>query len=164
MNSKTILGIDPALTSTGWAIVAAENNKYSFINCGTVTTNAKESTAFRLKFISDKLNQVIEIYKPTEIALEETFVNNNNLSSLKLGQARGAIILTIAQNNLEIFEYSATNVKKSIVGVGRAEKQQVDRMIKILLPKAIPKTDHESDAIAIALTHLNTSFNYRKVQ
>lgn len=156
MNSqKIILGVDPGLHHTGWAVIGSDGLKYQFIASGTVTTNPKDDMQVRLLKISTELAEVINHHKPKTAGIEEVFVNKNNLSSLKLGHARGAIILTLAQNNIKASEYSATKVKKSVTGVGRAEKEQIDMMVKILMPKATPKTEHESDAIAIAITHAN---------
>lgn len=165
MNTKKyILGIDPGLVNTGWAIIECEGSSLRFIASGTIITSAKDETATRLKKIGKELKKVTESHTIDEAGIEETFVNKNSLSSLKLGQARGAIILTIANGDIPIGEYSATHIKKAIVGVGRASKDQIDMMVKILLPKATPKNDHEADAIAIAITHANNSSysNYLK--
>ena len=111
------------------------------------------------------LTEIIKIYRPDEAAIEETFVNKNPVSSLKLGHARGALMLSLGLCGLKVSEYSATAVKKAVVGVGRAEKEQIQMMIKILLPKAIFKTEDEADALAVAICHNNNSrpyfFNYK---
>tara|TARA_B110000259_G_scaffold188056_1_gene244705 strand:+ start:11389 stop:11859 length:471 start_codon:yes stop_codon:yes gene_type:complete len=150
-----ILGIDPALRKTGWAIIEKNNNSLSFIACGTVKTNDKSSMSDRLSDLHYQLAEVIEEYQPHEAAIEETFVNNNALSSLKLGQARGAIIVTCAIFDLKISEYASTTIKKTISGVGRADKNQVATMVKYLMPKATFNNADESDAIAIAICHNN---------
>jgi crossover junction endodeoxyribonuclease RuvC len=106
------------------------------------------------------LVEIIKIYQPDEAAIEETFVNKNPTSSLKLGHARGALILTLGLCGLKVAEYSATAVKKSVVGVGRAEKDQVQMMMRILLPKATFKTEDEADALAVAICHQNNKRNY----
>ena len=158
-----ILGIDPGLQYTGWAVInKTKDNKLSFVDCGTINTDPKSPMSIRLKKISDSLTEVFNSFTINEVSLEETFVNKNNLSSLKLGQARGAIILTIANFNFQINEYSATNVKKSITGAGRADKEQILTMTKILIPKANTKNDHEADALAIAICHANSS-NLKKL-
>lgn len=157
MNSeKIILGIDPGLGNTGWAIISVDGQNYKFIECGTIVTDAKSETAERLSIIGSEIEKVIGRYKPDIGCIEEVFVNKNNLSSLKLGHARGVLIYCVAKNNIPLFEYSATNIKKTIVGIGRAEKDQVAMMVKILLPKALPKNDHEADAIACALCYSNS--------
>ena len=157
MGTKIILGVDPGLAYTGWGIISKENNMYKFLGCGTIETNSKDKMPERLRTINESLKKVLESYTIDEAAVEETFVNKNNLSSLKLGHARGAIILTLSLADIPISEYSATNVKKSVVGVGRAEKGQVEAMIKVLLPKSVIKSEHEADALAVAITHANTN-------
>ncbi len=151
-----ILGVDPGLVNTGWGIIAQQDNSLRFIACGTITTNAKDEMAARLVTLNKGLTEVLSAYTVDECAIEETFVNKNNLTSLKLGHARGAIILTLSLADIPPAEYSATNVKKAVTGSGRAEKTQVGSMIKILLPKADVKTEHEADALAVAITHANT--------
>jgi crossover junction endodeoxyribonuclease RuvC len=157
MANRVIIGIDPGLSNTGWGVINWNGLKYEFVAAGTIITDAKTEMQARLRKIGVELKQVLLQYKPTEASIEETFVNKNNLSSLKLGHARGALMLTLALENIKAFEYSATKVKKTLTGFGRAEKQQIDMMIKVLMPKAITKTDHESDALAIAITHANYS-------
>lgn len=159
-----ILGIDPALTQTGWGVISSHQNIISFIACGTIKTNAKQPLAERLHYLYQNISQVIDIYKPNEVAIEETFVNTNAVSSLKLGQARGALILSVAIKGLEIHEYASTSIKKTVVGVGRADKNQVGVMIKYLLPKAICKTEDEADALAVAICHNNHRVSYTKLR
>jgi crossover junction endodeoxyribonuclease RuvC len=152
---KKILGIDPALRKTGWAIIEKNNNSLNFIASGTIKTNDKESMAERLSDLHYQLAEIIEEYWPEEVAIEETFVNNNSLSSLKLGQARGAIIVSCAIFKLKISEYASTTVKKTISGIGRADKNQIATMVKYLMPRAEFNNADESDAIAIAICHNN---------
>jgi len=156
MAVKVILGVDPGLVNTGWGIITKENNSLKFVACGTVVTNPKDGMPQRLKAISEGLAKVTSSYTIDESAVEEVFVNKNSLSSLKLGHARGAIILTLSLADIPVSEYSATNVKKAVVGAGRAEKNQMAIMVKILLPRAVTKTEHEADALAVAITHANT--------
>jgi crossover junction endodeoxyribonuclease RuvC len=150
-----ILGIDPALQHIGWGVVSVSGNQFSFIACGTIHTNAKHIMPIRLREIHDGLQQVINLYKPSEAAIEETFVNKNNASSLKLGQARGAIILSVSLAGLNVIEYSANLVKKSVVGNGHAEKEQVAMMVKMLLPTSDAKGADAADALAVAICHAN---------
>jgi len=154
---KVILGIDPGLVNTGWGVIIKDSNSLRFLGCGTIKTNPKEDMATRLRFINEGLTEVLKSYTIDEAGLEESFVNKNNLTSLKLGMAKGAIMLTLSLADIPLTEYSATNIKKSVVGTGRAEKDQVKMMVKILLPKSDTKTDHEDDALAIAITHANTN-------
>ncbi|MFT5703162.1 MAG: crossover junction endodeoxyribonuclease RuvC [Rickettsiales bacterium] len=150
-----ILGIDPALTQTGWGIISSSNNNLSFIACGTIKTDAKQSLDVRLHHIHKSIKEVIDIHQPNEVAIEETFVNKNPVSSLKLGHARGVLMLSAAIAGLKISEYASTSIKKTVVGVGRADKNQVGVMIKYLLPKSTAKTEDESDALAVAICHNN---------
>lgn len=153
-----VLGVDPALTRTGWGVVEVKNgNHVSFVATGVITTDSKMPLNLRLKSLSGELGKVAKSYTLDEVAIEETFVNKNPLSSLKLGHARGAIIITLANLDLPIFEYSATAIKKSITGMGRADKDQVERMVKLLLPKAVMKYSDEADALATALCHIQCS-------
>lgn len=150
---KKILGIDPGLSHTGWGIITQKDNSLSFVACGVISSNAKESIADRLLAINRGLQNVIETYQPNQCAIEQTFVNKNPLSSLKLGHARGAAILTCSLNNLIPYEYAATLVKKTVVGAGRADKAQIAMMVKTLLPKAVITSEDAADALAVAICH-----------
>ena len=148
-----ILGIDPALTQAGWGVISVHNNTISFIACGTIKTDAKQPLDVRLHHLHKTISEVIDLYKPDEVAIEETFVNKNAVSSLKLGHARGVLMLSAAIAGLKVYEYASTSIKKTVVGVGRAEKNQVGVMIKYLLPQAIVKSEDEADALAVAICH-----------
>lgn len=148
-----ILGIDPGLQHTGWGIIAASNHQLSFIACGAIHSNAKRPMPERLKQLHDGMMEVISRHKPEEAAIEETFVNVSGSSTLKLGQARGALMLSLSLAKLPVFEYSATQVKKSVVGSGHADKKQIAMMVKTLLPKATPESADAADALAVAITH-----------
>jgi crossover junction endodeoxyribonuclease RuvC len=150
-----IIGIDPGLTKTGFGIIDVIKNSFIYVASGTIHTKPSDKLATRLFHLNQNLSQAIALYKPNESAVEETFININPLSSLKLGYARGAIILTLALYNLPVSEYSSTSIKKSVSGVGRADKQQVGRMIKILLPDAKFNSEDEADALAVAVCHNN---------
>lgn len=154
---KRILGVDPGLQATGWGIIDSSGSALHFVACGTIRSKASYPLAMRLCHLANELAQIITQYTPHSAAIEETFVNNNGASTLKLGQARGALLLTLAQHDLPVGEYAARMVKKAIVGVGQAEKTQVAQMVKILLPQARNALDSSGadalDAIAIALTH-----------
>ena len=149
-----IIGIDPGLTKTGVGIIEVKNNLLTFIASET-NSSPSDPMATRLEHFHQEIVKLVKLYQPDEAAIEETFVNMNPTSSLKLGQARGALILSLALCGLKVSEYSATAVKKAIVGVGRAEKTQVQMMIKVLLPKAGFKTEDEADALAVAVCHNN---------
>jgi len=156
-----IIGIDPGLTKTGVGIIDIQNNSLSFVYATTLYSSPDLEMAERLKHFHHELTSILKLYEPHEASIEETFVNKNPISSLKLGHARGALILTLGMCNIPVSEYSATAVKKTIVGVGRAEKHQIQAMIKILLPKAQFKTEDEADALAIAICHNNHKRNWR---
>jgi crossover junction endodeoxyribonuclease RuvC len=146
-----ILGIDPALTNLGWAIIEIKLKKLSYIASGTLKTKSSDVMVQRLAYIVLSLEELIAEYKPGMVAMEETFVNMNPISSLKLGFVRGAIMALIGKYNLDLVEFKPNKIKKTIVGIGHAEKHQILHMIKILLPK----TDHitnfdEADALAVA--------------
>lgn len=147
-----ILGVDPSLTQTGWGVISFERS-LKFIAAGSIKTSASDNIASRLCSIHEALSSVIKQYSPCESAIEETFVNKNPSTSLKLGQARGAIMLTLSLANMEIHEYAPTLVKKTVVGVGRADKTQIGRMVKCLLPTAHFEDNDASDALAVAICH-----------
>ncbi len=148
-----ILGIDPGLNKTGWGVVSHEKSVLKFVACGLVKSSDKDSLCTRLGALSEGLAAVIRAQNPGEVAIEETFVNKSGQSTLKLGQARGALILTVAQAKLPLAEYAANLVKKTVTGNGHAEKEQVQAMVKMLLPAASFKTPDEADALAVAITH-----------
>ena len=148
-----ILGIDPGLTHTGWGIIVSKSNQLSFVDCGTISPDASLPMAQRLKQLHDGLQDVITRHRPVEAAVEETFVNKSGSSTLKLGQARGAIILAVSLAGMPVSEYSATMVKKSVVGNGHADKKQVAMMVKTLLPASTAKKADAADALAVAICH-----------
>lgn len=148
-----ILGLDPGLNHTGWGVIETVDNRLSFIACGAIHPHAKAAMSARLATIHDELKKIVEAHRPDEAAIEETFVNNNAASALKLGMARGVAMLVPALLGLSVAEYSANTVKKSVSGYGHADKSQIAHMIKILLPKAEPTSPDATDALAIAITH-----------
>ena len=151
-----ILGIDPALNKTGWGIIELSddnNSELKFIASGIIKIEQKETLFNKLKILFQDFSKIIDKYTPCEIAIEETFVNKNALTSLKLGHARGAIITACVNHDLPIYEYGANKIKKTVCGAGKAEKEQVAMMVKILLPKAEFSYDDESDALATAICH-----------
>lgn len=148
-----ILGLDPGLRRTGWGVIDAIGSRLSYVACGTILPPETAPMGQRLAALHAGLMDVLTRFAPAEAAVEETFVNMNPSSTLKLGQARGVVMLAPAQMGLEVAEYAALLVKKSVVGAGRAEKAQVRMMIGILLPKATPQTEDAADALAVAITH-----------
>ena len=145
-----ILGIDPGLRRTGWGIVG---NRLSYLGCGSVTTNDRDTLAARLLVIHDGLMRILEEFRPDEAAVEVTFVSKDARATLKLGQARGVAMVAPARAGVPVAEYAPNLVKKSIVGAGHGDKAQVRMMIGVLLPKADPTSDDAADALAIAVTH-----------
>ncbi|MEY3906592.1 MAG: hypothetical protein RIR59_1415 [Pseudomonadota bacterium] len=148
-----ILGIDPGLGTTGWGLIAAEGNRLSHVANGQIATNAKTPLPHRLVELDRALTDIILQHRPDGIAVEEVFINSNPQSTLKLGQARGVILLCAARSGLEIGEYAARLIKKAVVGVGNADKTQVHAMISRLLPGAKIAGADAADALAVAITH-----------
>lgn len=148
-----ILGIDPGLQKTGWGLIEYHNNHLSYCASGLIKTKRTDKLSVRLAFIDRELEQVLKIWSPQAAAVEETFVNKNAASTLKLGQARGVALLAPARFGLEVDEYAANLVKKSIVGTGHAAKQQMGMMIRTLLPTCGDVTEDEADALAVAICH-----------
>ena len=153
MNAIRILGIDPGLRKTGWGVILSEGTKLAFIACGVVESEQKATLAERLRQLHDGIAGVIAAHAPGEVAVEETFVNRDPQSALKLGQARGVALVVPALAGLEVAEYAANLVKKTVVGVGHADKKQVQAMIRVLLPKAETKSADAADALAVAICH-----------
>lgn len=155
-----VLGIDTGLLNTGWGVIEHNGSSLRYIANGTIKTSSKDELSFRLKKIYEELDQVIKKYEPEFVSVEDTFVNQNPKTSLKLGQARGVALLVPAMNGLPVMEYTPNLVKKSVVGVGHADKNQILTMIKILLPTADKiDSEHSADALAIAIAHTT---NYRR--
>jgi crossover junction endodeoxyribonuclease RuvC len=148
-----ILGLDPGLCNLGWGIVDWDETRLTFIACGTIKSRSDETMAQRLAALFVGLEEVMLEWTPAEAAVEETFVNGNARSALKLGQARGIALLVPARLGLSVAEYAPNSVKKTVTGAGHAEKAQIRAMIGYLLPKASPKTADAADALAVAITH-----------
>jgi crossover junction endodeoxyribonuclease RuvC len=148
-----ILGIDPGLRNTGWGVVESDGSRLTFVACGTVRSDGSDPLARRLKQLHDGLADVIAAHAPHEAAVEETFVNRDPQSALKLGQARGIALLAPALAGLPVAEYAANLIKKTVVGAGHAEKPQVAMMVRVLLPKCDVKTADAADALAVAICH-----------
>jgi crossover junction endodeoxyribonuclease RuvC len=155
MTSRTIriLGIDPGLRRTGWGVIESEGNRLIFVGCGSIEAKETLSLAERLVIIHDGLSKVLNEFSPIEAAVEQTFVNKDGAATLKLGQARGVAMLAPALFGISVAEYAPNQVKKTVVGAGHADKNQIRVMLGILLPKAVPKSADAADALAIAITH-----------
>lgn len=148
-----IIGIDPGLRRTGWAVIDARGNSLRFVASGTVRSDDKCDLASRLKQLHEALAAVLHEARPDEAAIEQTFVNKDAVATLKLGQARGAVMLVPALAGLPVAEYAPNAVKKAVIGVGHGDKSQIHMMVKVLMPRATFDTDDAADAIAIAICH-----------
>ncbi|MBO6757867.1 MAG: crossover junction endodeoxyribonuclease RuvC [Roseibium sp.] len=153
MHPIRILGIDPGLRRTGWGVIESLGNRLSFIASGTVTSDGKKDLSGRLVELHDGLARIVGDHGPTEAAVEHTFVNKDAGATLKLGQARGIALLVPARAGIEVAEYAPNLVKKTVVGTGHAEKEQIRAMVKVLMPKAVFNSDDAADALAIAICH-----------
>src|SRR5437763_4875379 len=147
-----ILGIDPGLRRTGWGVVEIEGNRLVFVGGGSVEPPEGLPRASRLLAIHEGLATVLGDFKPAEAAVEQTFVNKDGVATLKLGQARGVAMLTPAMFGISVAEYAPNQVKKTVVGAGHADKNQIAVMPKILLPKAEPQSAAAAAALASAIT------------
>lgn len=151
-----ILGIDPGSRITGFGIIDAEAGQVSLVECGPLRVEA-EGMPQRLKNIFEAVTELCERYQPAEFAIEDVFMSKNAASALKLGQARGAAICAAMMHGLPVAEYSPTEIKQAVVGTGRADKQQVQHMVKLLLNIEGNLQSDAADAVAIAITHHQTS-------
>jgi len=150
-----ILGIDPGSLKTGYGLIESSGNKLRFLECGTIKTGGGEFPP-RLKIIFNEIRQVVQLWSPDEMAIENVFLSRNPDSALKLGQARGAAICAVMSEDVSVAEYTANQVKQAIVGKGHAAKNQVQHMVKILLNLNETPQEDAADALAIALCHANT--------
>ena len=153
--TKRVLGIDPGLLHTGWAVVDTAGQSRKYIASGVILPNSKMEMSRRLVTIFQELTKICKTFEPDECSIEIIFVNKNPKTTLLLGQARSAAIVAVANQDIPVFEYEPNVIKKALTGAGHADKSAVDKMVQILLPLAKPKTPDESDAIAIALAHTN---------
>jgi crossover junction endodeoxyribonuclease RuvC len=148
-----IIGIDPGLRNTGWGVISQEGTKLTYIADGAIHSDGDASLAERLLQLHSQLIDILKEFDPDEAAVEETFVNTDARATLKLGQARGVLMLAPAVLKLPVSEYAPNTVKKAVVGAGHAEKAQVKHMVKLLLPKATMRTADSTDALAVAICH-----------
>lgn len=148
-----ILGIDPGLRRTGWGVIESDGNRLIFVGCGSIDAKETLPLAERLLAIHQGLARVLSEFSPLEAAVEQTFINKDGAATLKLGQARGIAMLAPALFGISVAEYAPNQVKKTVVGAGHADKNQIRVMLGILLPKAAPTSADAADALAIAITH-----------
>ena len=152
-NLIRIIGIDPGLRRTGWGVIESDGVRLTYIASGHVVSTKDEELSFRLRELYEGICSVLASFKPLEAAVEETFVNDNPRSTLKLGQARGMALLAPAMKGIRVAEYPPNLIKKTVVGAGHADKKQIQVMIGFLLPKAKFESADEADALAIAICH-----------
>lgn len=159
-----IIGIDPGTATTGWGVVRAGKNKFDCVDAGVITTSAKMDLEKRLWIIHQDLKTLLKKYKPDECALELLFFNTNAKTAMLVGQARGAVMLTVELSKIPLHSYTPLQVKMAITGYGRADKQQMQKMVQSLLKlPEIPRPDDAADALAVALTH-GFTIRYRLMQ
>lgn len=148
-----LLGLDPGLQRTGWGVIYSRDNTISFKGAGVVTSDPGDPLAERLDSLYRGLQEIVRQYQPDAAAIEETVINKNAGSSLKLGQARGVVMLAAAHAGMPVAEYASKTVKRAVVGTGAAQKAQVAMMVQILLPGAGPVKGDAADALAVAVCH-----------
>ena len=157
-----ILGIDPGYAIVGYGVLDYDGNKFKVVEYGAITTSADEGMFDRLKSVYDDLCEIIERVKPDFMAIEELFFNSNQKTAINVAQARGVLLLAAMINGVEIYEYTPLQVKQAVVGYGRADKNQVQQMVKLMLGLSqVPKPDDTADAVAIAICH-GHSYNPRR--
>lgn len=153
-----VLGIDPGLATLGWGVLKSDRGRFETVDYGVVSTPKEESLPVRLAMLEEGVNELIDKYHPDEIALEELFFNNNITTGINVAQARGVILLTCVKKCGRLYEYTPLQIKQALTGYGRADKKQMQIMVKTLLRlDNIPKPDDAADALAVALTHCQTS-------
>ncbi len=154
-----ILGFDPGLATLGYGVIQKEKNgKVQMLDYGIISTPKEDNLAVRLTLLEKGINQVIDTFKPDEIAVEELFFAKNVKTGIAVAHARGVLLLTATKKCGKIFEYTPLQIKQALTGYGRAEKQQIQAMVKTMLNlKSIPRPDDAADALAVALTHAQTN-------
>ena len=152
-----IFGIDPGIAIVGYGVIEYSGNKFTTIDYGAILTEPSIPFPDRIKIIYDELNKLLDKYKPDSVAIEELFFNKNVKTAINVGQARGVQLLSVVNKGIDLFEYTPLQVKQAVVGYGRAEKRQVQEMVKLLLGlKKIPKPDDVADALAVAICHAHS--------
>ena len=160
-----ILGLDPGTATTGYGVIRVLGNRFQMLEYGIISTPAKTPMEKRLEMIYDNLQELLQKWQPDQAAVEELFFNQNITTAITVGQARGVLLLCCAQNNVPLAEYTPLQVKQALVGYGRADKKQIQQMVKMFLNLAdIPKPDDAADALAIAICHAhNYQTNQRRL-
>ena len=152
-----IFGVDPGFAITGYGVIEYKGNRFRTIDYGVITTAAKTELPQRLCALSDRLAELLERYKPDAMSVEELFFNTNLKTAIAVGHGRGVVLLTAAKAGIPVYEYTPLQVKQAVVGYGRAKKEQVQYMVKVLLSlDSIPKPDDAADALAVAICHAHS--------
>jgi crossover junction endodeoxyribonuclease RuvC len=153
-----IIGVDPGFAITGYGVLEYTGNKFRVIDVGVISTEAGLELSDRLLAISNGLDKLISKYNPEAMAVEELFFNTNVKTAIKVGHGRGVALLSAARAGIKVYEYTPLQVKQSVVGYGRAKKEQIQQMVKVLLNlDKIPKPDDAADALAVAICHAHSS-------
>lgn len=151
------LGIDPGTATTGFGLVRQQGDKLSHVSCGIITTSSKETSQGRLGKIYHELKSLIVRYKPDVVAVERLYFGENSKTAMAVGQSRGIVLLAAAEGRVPVSEYTPLEVKMALTGYGRAEKKQIQQMVRILLKlPGVPKPDDAADALAVAICHLHS--------
>jgi crossover junction endodeoxyribonuclease RuvC len=152
------LGVDPGVAATGFGLVEQRGDKLSHVSSGCITTSSKESAHIRIAKIYSELKSLITKYRPDQIAVERLFFGENSKTAMAVGQARGIVLLVAAEKKIPIAEYTPLEVKSALTGYGKAEKRQIQQMVKVLLHLLqAPKSDDEADALAVAICHIHSA-------
>lgn len=160
-----ILGIDPGYAIMGWGVIDVTGNRYKAVAYGAVTTEAGEEMPDRLKTLYNGLMDIIAMYEPDQISIEELFFNTNNKTAIFVGQARGVALLACVNSGVEIYEYTPLQIKQGLSGYGRADKKQMQEMVRRMLNlKEVPKPDDTADALAAAICHGSTVNSRRRME
>lgn len=160
-----ILGIDPGYAIMGWGVVDVTGNKFKAIAYDSILTEAHSYMPDRLKYLYNSLMDIIAEYEPDEVSIEELYFNNNAKTAIFVGQARGVAVLACANSGIPIYEYTPLQIKQGLVGYGRADKKQIQQMVKVMLNlKEVPKPDDTADALAAAICHGNSAASRKRVE
>lgn len=152
-SKKIILGIDPGIADTGWGVIETAGSNLAMLDCGSIKTPSRDAFIARLKSLHNQLKKLIKKYRPDCVSVEQLFFCKNVKTALMVGQARGVCLMTVAESDLPIFEYTPLQVKQALTSYGKADKNQVGQMVKVMLNlKFVPKPDDAADALAIAIT------------
>jgi crossover junction endodeoxyribonuclease RuvC len=157
-NNMRIIGIDPGYAITGYGVLDYEGNKFKVVDYGAITTSKDDTLDIRLLQLSQQLEDVLTLYKPDVLTVEELFFNTNIKTAIMVGQGRGVVILTAAKFGIKVYEYTPLQVKQAVTGYGRADKAQIQQMVKVILNlPTIPKPDDIADALAISICHAHSN-------